>query len=93
MTPNQTTKTVTKFLYQGYISIFGGPSQTPEQLGCKLYEQHYWSDVQTPECEEAVNHASPQTNGLVERSHQTIMWMIGKLGEDKKMTGQVTWLR
>ena len=26
----------------------------------------------------------PQTNGLVERLHQTIMHMIGKLGEDKK---------
>ena len=26
----------------------------------------------------------PQTNGLVERSHQVIMHMIGKLGEDKK---------
>ena len=26
----------------------------------------------------------PQTNGLVERSHQMIMHMIGKLGEDKK---------
>ena len=26
----------------------------------------------------------PQMNGLVERSHQTIMHMIGKLGEDKK---------
>ena len=26
----------------------------------------------------------PQTNWLVERSHQTIMCMIGKLGEDKK---------
>ena len=26
----------------------------------------------------------PQTNGLVERLHQTIMCMIGKLGEDKK---------
>ena len=25
----------------------------------------------------------PQTNGLVGRSHQTIMWMIGKLGEDE----------
>ena len=25
-----------------------------------------------------------QTNRLVERSHQTIMWMIGKLGEDEK---------
>ena len=26
----------------------------------------------------------PQMNGLVERSHQVIMHMIGKLGEDKK---------
>ena len=26
----------------------------------------------------------PQTNGLVERSHHTIIHMIGKLGEDKK---------
>ena len=26
----------------------------------------------------------PQMNGLVERSQQTIMHMIGKLGEDKK---------
>ena len=26
----------------------------------------------------------PQANGLVERLHQTIMHMIGKLGEDKK---------
>ena len=26
----------------------------------------------------------PQTNELVERSHQMIMQMIGKLGEDKK---------
>ena len=26
----------------------------------------------------------PQTNGLVERSHQVIMQMIRKLGEDKK---------
>ena len=26
----------------------------------------------------------PQTNGLVERLHQMIMCMIGKLGEDKK---------
>ena len=26
----------------------------------------------------------PQTNGLVERSHQMIMQVIGKLGDDKK---------
>ena len=27
----------------------------------------------------------PQINGLVERAHQTIMQMIRKLGEDKKV--------
>ena len=32
-----------------------------------------------------VDHAHhPQTNGLVDRLHQMIMQMIGKLGEDKK---------
>ena len=30
----------------------------------------------------------PQTNGLVDRSHQTIMDMIRKLGEDKKADWQ-----
>ena len=37
-------------------------------------------------------HCHPEMNGLVERSHQTIMQMIEKLGEDKKQTGQVIWL-
>ena len=30
-----------------------------------------------------------QTNGLVERSHQMNMHMIGKLGEEKKPTGHL----
>ena len=30
----------------------------------------------------------PQTNGMVERLHQMIMHMIGKLGEDKKADWQ-----
>ena len=42
--PDQTTKTVAKFLYKGYISI-SGALQAPEWLGCKLHEQHYWWDV------------------------------------------------
>ena len=33
VTPNQTAKMVTKFLYQGFISIFWVPGQAPEQLG------------------------------------------------------------
>ena len=35
----------------------------------------------------------PQTKGLVERSHQMIMQMIGKLEEDKKPTGHHIWLK
>ena len=30
VTPDQTVKTITKFLYGGYISIFGGPGQAPK---------------------------------------------------------------
>ena len=33
----------------------------------------------------------PQTNRLVERSHQIIMHMIGKLGEDKKANWPSHW--
>ena len=85
MTPDQTAKTVTKFLYGGYISIFGtlvrllsdrGTSFTSsiiEEL-CKILGiQQLWTMPY-----------HPQTNGLVERLHQMIMHMIGKLGEDKK---------
>ena len=35
----------------------------------------------------------PQTNRLLERLHQTIIHMIGKLGEDKKLTGHLIWLK
>ena len=83
--PNQTVKTVTKFLYGGYISIFGAPARLLSDRStsftssiiqelCKILGvQQLWT---TP--------YHPQTNGLVERSHQMIMHMIGKLGEDKK---------
>ena len=33
MTPNQTTKTIAKFLYQGYISIFGAPARLLSDWG------------------------------------------------------------
>ena len=85
VTPNQMAKTVTKFLYQGYISIFGAPARLLSDWGanfmssiidkmCKLLSM---KKLQT-------KPYHPQTNGLVERSHQTIMCMIGKQGEDKK---------
>ena len=85
VTPDQTAKTVAKFLYGGYISIFGalarllsdrGPSFTSsiiEEL-CKI--------LGIQQLQTMPYH--PQTNRLVERSHQTIMHIIRKLGEDKK---------
>ena len=85
VTPDQTAKTITKFLYGGYISIFGAPARLLSDRGtsftssiieelCKILGiQQLWTMPY-----------HPQTNGLVERSHQTIMHMIGKLGEDKK---------
>ena len=85
VTPDQTAKTVNKFLYQGYISIFGAPARLLSDRGanfmssvidemCKIYGM---KKLQTMPYH-------PQTNGLVERLHQMIMQMIEKLGEDKK---------
>ena len=81
VTPNQTMKTLAKFLYGGYISIFGALARLLSDRGtiftssiieelCKILGiQWLWT---TP--------YHPQTNGLAERSHQMIMHMIGKLG-------------
>ena len=82
VTPNQTAKTVAKFLYQGYILIFGAlvllsdhganfMSSIISEMFKLLSMKKLWTSPY-----------HPQTNGLVDRSHQTIMWMTGKLGED-----------
>ena len=85
ITPDQTAKTVTKFLYAGYISIFGALARLLSNRGasftsnvieemCKIHDIKWLQTMPY----------HPQTNGLVERLHQTIMCMIRKLGEDKK---------
>ena len=81
--PNQTAKTIAKFLYQGYIFIFGVPARLLSDRGA-----NFMSSVIDKMCMKKLQ-TTPyhlQTNGLVERLHQTIMRiiMIGKLGEDKK---------
>ena len=64
VTPNQTAKTVAKFLDQGYISIFSS-GQEPGWLGSKLYEQHHWWNVYIPWCEEIMDHTLPPANKWV----------------------------
>ena len=81
----QTTKTIDKFLCQGYISIFGALARLLNDHGA-----NFMSSITGEICKllgmkklQATPY-HPKTNGLVERSHQTIMRMIGKLGEDEK---------
>ena len=85
VTPNQTAKTIAKFLYHGYISIFGALA--------RLLSDHvvnFMSSIIGEMCKllgmkklQTMPY-HPQMNGLVERSHQTTMWMIEKLREDEK---------
>ena len=74
VTSDQTAKTVAKFLYQGYISFFGAPARLLSDRGV-----NFMSSVIEEMCKilgmkklQAMAY-HPQTNGLVERSHQTIM--------------------
>ena len=85
VTPNQTANTVTKFLYQGYISIFGVLARLLSDRGA-----NFMSSMIDEMCKilgmkklQTIPY-HPQTNGLVERLHQTIMQMIRKFREDKK---------
>ena len=85
VTPDQTAKTIAKFLYGGFISIFGAPARLLSDRGTS-----FTSNIIQELCEILgiqqlwTMPYQPQANGLVRRSHQTIMCMIGKLGEDKK---------
>ena len=85
VTPNETTKPVAKFLYQGNLSIFGAPARLLSDWGANIMSSitdEMCKLLSIEKLQSTPYH--PQMNGLVERSHQTIMWMIGKLGEDKK---------
>ena len=85
VTPNEMAKTIAKFLYWGYISIFGSPARLLSDRGASFI-----SSVIEKMCKILgikwlwTMPYHPQTNGLVERLHQMIRHMIRKLGEDKK---------
>ena len=85
VTPDQTVKTITKFLYGGYISISGTLARHLSDRGTSFTSsiiEELYKILGIQQLQTTPYH--PQTNGLVERSHQMIMYMIGKLGEDKK---------
>ena len=85
VTPDQTAKMVTKFLYQGYISILRAPPRLLSNQSANFMNSiidELCALLSMKKLQTTLYH--PLTNGLVERSHQTIMQMIGKASEDKK---------
>ena len=85
VTPDETVKTITTFLYGGYISIFGALSRLLSDRGANFTSsviEEMWKIPGMKWLWTMPYH--PQTNQLVERSHQTIICMIGKLGEVQK---------
>ena len=85
VTLDQTAKTAAKFLYGGYISIFGAPARLLSDRGTSFTSsiiEELCKILGIQQLQTMPYHL--QMNGLVERSHQMIMDMIGKLGEDKK---------
>ena len=83
--PDQTGKAVGKFLYGSCISIFGALTRLLSDRGASFTGsviEELCKILGVKQLQTMPYH--PQTNGLVERSHQTIMHMSGKLGEDKK---------
>ena len=83
--PIKLQKPLLNFLYGDYISIFGAPARLLSDRGTSFTSsiiEELCKILGVQRLQTTPYH--PQTNGLVERSHQTIMHMIGKLGEDKK---------
>ena len=85
VTPNQTAKTIAKFLWQGYILIFRALAKLLSDQGA-----NFESNIIRELCElmgiwkvrTSPYHA--QANGQVEQAHQMLMHMIGKLSKDQK---------
>ena len=83
--PDRTAKTIAKTLYEDYFLVFGFPSRlmsdgAPEFVGgilTVLCDILYVKKLHT-------SPYHPQSNGAMERTHQTLIRMIGKLDPNCK---------
>ena len=92
VTPEQTAKTVAKFLWQGYISIFRALTKLLSDWGA-----NFKSNIVKELCElmgmwkVSTSPYHAQTNGKVEQAHQMLVHMIGKLSKVRRQTGLSTY--
>jgi hypothetical protein len=85
VTPDQKAKTVARYLWEGYITVLGVPAKLISDQG-PCFEAQIIQELCDLLGIQKIRTTSyhPQGNGQVERAHQTIMHMIGKLEEDEK---------
>ena len=82
VTPNQTAKMVAEFLYQGCTLTSGASANLLRDLRMNFMSniiQELCGLIRIKKIRILPYHG--QTNGQGECVHQTIMWMIGKLGK------------
>ena len=85
VTKDQTAKTVAKVFYKHFIAVFGAPAKLLSDRGANFTStlvEELCSTFGIQKCKTMAYHA--QCNGQVERFHQTLFRMIGKLSHNKK---------
>ena len=87
ITKDQKAKTIAHILYEQFISVFGAPPKLLSDQGANftstLFEfEELCSTFGIQKCRTTMYHM--QCNGQVERFHQTLFRIIGKLATDKK---------
>ena len=85
ITKDQKAKTVAQILYERFISVFSVPAKLLSDTGVNFTSrlvEELCSAFGIKKCRTTAYHA--QCNGQVERFHQTLFRMIGKLSVDKK---------
>ena len=86
VTKDQTAKTVAKVFYEHFIAVFGVPVKLLSDRGVNFTSAlvgELCASFSIQKCRTTAYHA--QCNGQVERFHQMLFHMIGKLVCDKKV--------
>ena len=86
VTKDQMAKTVTKVLYERFIVVFGAQAKLLSDCGANFTSvlvEELCAGFGIQKCQTTVYHR--QCNRQVERFHQTLFRMIGKLKSDKKV--------
>ena len=85
VTKDQMAKTVAKVFYECFIAVFGAPTKLLSDRGANFTStlvEELCSAFGIQKCRTTAYHT--QCNRQVERFHQTLFRMIGKLSRDKK---------